>query len=90
MDVLEKRYADARSEWNQLENSDVPILFVGAATCGRAAGADRILAALREEIAARKSDAKLVEVGCLGPCYLEPLVYVNKPGSARIYYGNVT
>lgn len=90
MDVLEKRYTDARSEWNQLENSDVPILFVGAATCGRAAGADRILAVLREEIAARKSDAKLVEVGCLGPCYLEPLVYVHKPGSARICYGNVT
>lgn len=89
MNVFEYNYADALTEWNQIENSDVPVFFVGAATCGRAAGADQVLTTLRGEIKRQGINAKVIEVGCLGPCYLEPLVIVHKPGAPRICYGNV-
>lgn len=89
MNAFEKKYAEAVTEWNQIENSDVPVFFVGAATCGRAAGAGEVLNTLRKAIEQRGIDVKVIEVGCLGPCYLEPLVIVHKPGAARICYGNV-
>ena len=89
MHPLEQRYSEALAEWQQLENSDCPVFFVGAATCGRAAGAADVLQSLKEEIARRDIVARVVEVGCLGPCFLEPLVIVHKPGLPRVCYGNV-
>lgn len=89
MNVLEQLYTDAKAEWDRLEHSDVPVFFVGAATCGRAAGAGEVLKTLRDEIDKNSIKAQVIEVGCLGPCYLEPLVIVHKPGAPRICYGNV-
>ncbi len=89
MNALEQQYTAAKAEWNRLEHSESPVFFVGAATCGRAAGAGEVLSALRAEIARRHMEAQVIEVGCLGPCYLEPLVIVHKPGAPRICYGNV-
>jgi NADH-quinone oxidoreductase subunit F len=34
-------------------------------------------------------DAEIIEVGCLGPCYAEPLVNIIKPGGPNILYRNV-
>ncbi|HOH28822.1 MAG TPA: NADH-quinone oxidoreductase subunit F, partial [Candidatus Hydrogenedentes bacterium] len=89
MNVLEQQYKEATAEWDRIEHSAVPVFFVGAATCGRAAGAGEVLQALRDEIAKVNIQAQVIEVGCLGPCYLEPLVIVHKPGAPRICYGNV-
>jgi NADH-quinone oxidoreductase subunit F len=89
MKFLEQHYTEAIAEWRELDQSGRPLFFVGAATCGRAAGAGDVLQCLEEELAALKLDAKVIEVGCLGPCYLEPLVIVHKPGAPRICYGNV-
>lgn len=89
MNPLEERYQEAASEWRQLEESDSPVFLVGAATCGRAAGAADVLQALEEVIAEKGVKAQVIEVGCLGPCFLEPLVIVQKPGMARVCYGNV-
>ena len=33
--------------------------------------------------------AKVMEVGCIGPCYLEPLVDIKMPGQQRVSYNNV-
>ena len=30
------------------------------------------------------------QVGCIGPCYLEPLVDIQMPGQPRVSYSNVT
>jgi NADH:ubiquinone oxidoreductase subunit F (NADH-binding)/NAD-dependent dihydropyrimidine dehydrogenase PreA subunit/(2Fe-2S) ferredoxin len=30
-----------------------------------------------------------MQVGCIGPCYLEPLVDIKMPGQPRVSYGNV-
>lgn len=82
-------YARAQAEWAALESSPAPVFFVGAATCGVAAGAGEVIEALDGEIAKRGVDAKVVKVGCLGPCSLEPLVIVHKPGKPRVCYGPV-
>ena len=64
---------------------------VGMATCGIAAGSTPVLAALQQEIAARKlTDVKLAQVGCMGLCKLEPLVEVMRPGQPKITYTRVT
>jgi NADH-quinone oxidoreductase subunit F len=86
---LEQAYVAARERWQALETSSVPVFFVGAATCGRAAGAGETLECLRTEIQAGNLQAQVVETGCLGPCSLEPLVIVHKPGAPRICFGNV-
>ena len=55
MNGLQQAYAAARERWQALETSRVPIFFVGAATCGRAAGAGETLDRLRAEIRARNA-----------------------------------
>ena len=87
--TLHDAYAAARARWEALDTSPVPVFFVGTATCGRAAGAGDTLAFLRAEIEAGRLTAEVVETGCLGPCSLEPLVIVQKPGAPRICYGRV-
>ncbi|MHC4540427.1 MAG: NADH-ubiquinone oxidoreductase-F iron-sulfur binding region domain-containing protein [Planctomycetota bacterium] len=89
MTSLQQVCTKARVQWDKLQDSEVPVFFVGAATCGRAAGATELLQALRGHIEQNKLDVLVVEVGCLGPCSFEPLVIVHKSGSPRICYGNV-
>jgi len=89
MTSLQQYYSKAQAQWSKLEDSKVPVFFVGAATCGRAAGAAEVLEHLRKRIKAKKLNAKVIEVGCFGPCSFEPLVIVHKPGAPRICYGNV-
>jgi NADH-quinone oxidoreductase subunit F len=66
-----------------------PIIMVGAATCGRAAGALDVIKAFREEIEKRKIDCPVIEVGCMGHCYAEPIAVIYKPGYPAIAYGHV-
>ena len=47
-----------------------------------------VIAALREALQSQGLDARLSEVGCLGLCYAEPLLDVQLPGGARVFYGN--
>ena len=89
MRSLTKIYSKATDEWEALQTSSVPVLYVGAATCGRAAGAGDVIARVQAEIWDKDIDAKLVQVGCLGLCCFEPLVVVQKPGSPQVCYGNV-
>ena len=67
-----------------------PVITIGTATCGRAAGALDVLNAIRDELATRKIDAHVIEVGCMGHCYAEPLVVIEKPGNPSMAYGYVT
>ncbi len=79
----------AESHWQELFEGDKPVIIVGAATCGRAAGAVEVLQAIRDELRRQKVDYPIVEVGCLGHCYAEPLVIISKPGYPPICYGHV-
>ena len=78
----------AESHWRKLRNNR-PVIMVGAATCGRAAGALEVLQALKNEVKKRKLDCPVIEVGCMGHCYAEPLVIISKPGYPPICYGYV-
>src|SRR5512139_1926789 len=89
MTSLDQAYATARERWQALEHSPEPVFFVGAATCGRAAGAVETLDCLRTEIQAGNLDAQIIETGCMGPCSLEPLMVVHKPGAPRVCFGKV-
>ncbi len=80
----------AVAEWQALESSDKPIIFVGAATCGRAAGAGAVMEAINSALAQHGLEARVFPVGCIGLCYAEPIVALAKPGKPRIVYGNLT
>ena len=65
-------------------------VIVGMGTCGIAAGAREVMAALMDEIAKRKlQDVHVEQTGCIGMCEKEVLVDVVRPGEDRITYGKV-
>ncbi len=75
---------------NEAERKDdLPVIQVGTATCGRAAGALETLDAIREELEAQGIPGRVEEVGCNGHCYAEPLVTIRKQGWPPILYGSV-
>jgi NADH-quinone oxidoreductase subunit F len=82
---------EALLEWNALtEDNDVPVIYVGTASCGQAAGAMDVLETIQETLAELQVQARIVQVGCIGPCYLEPLMDIALPGNPRVCYANVT
>lgn len=90
MNKLKKKITVAKQRWEALQNNTEPIIYVGAASCGRAAGATQLLAQIDRFLNETNTSAKVVQVGCIGPCYLEPLVDIQMPGQPRISYSNVT
>lgn len=87
---LPTRRKAALEEWRNLENSPLPVIYFGMASCGRAAGALEVRKAVEEALAENFLSARLVDVGCIGPCYLEPLMDIAMPGWARISYSQMT
>ncbi len=82
---------DASRKWDALtENSPIPVIYLGTASCGRAAGAMSVLETIQETLSQLNLPAKIVQVGCIGPCYLEPLMDIALPDSPRVSYANVT
>jgi NADH-quinone oxidoreductase subunit F len=80
----------ARAKWEALVNGDKPRIHIGAATCGRSSGALNVAECIRTALKENKMDASIIEVGCIGCCYAEPLVDIAKRGRPRICYSNVT
>ncbi len=77
----------AKTSWNSLHNQKKPVIFAGAASCGRAAGILPVIDKLKE--LSQKIPLDIVEVGCIGPCYLEPIIGIQKKGEPTILYANV-
>jgi NADH-quinone oxidoreductase subunit F len=90
MNNLTKRIESAKEKWEALQKNEEPIIYVGAASCGRAAGAVQLLAQTDRWLKENELAAKIVQVGCIGPCYLEPLVDIQMPGQPRVSYNNVS
>jgi NADH-quinone oxidoreductase subunit F len=78
----------AQAQWKDLQR-DTHVL-VGTATCGRAAGALDVIDAFKIELARRSIVAPIIQVGCMGLCYAEPLVIISKPESLRVVFHNIT
>jgi len=87
--TFEEMKKQAELGWEELFNSNKPVIVVGAATCGRAAGAMEVVQALRNELKRQNLDCPVIEVGCMGHCYAEPTVIISKPGFPPICYGHV-
>ncbi|MFC1632140.1 FAD-dependent oxidoreductase [Candidatus Omnitrophota bacterium] len=87
---LDKLRDQASKEWRGLQNSRKPLITIGAATCGRSAGALDVLRVFKRELNKRKINFNIIESGCIGLCFAEPIVCIKKPHQPEIFYGNVT
>ena len=65
-------------------------IIVGMASCGIAAGAADVYAALEKKIAEEKLPIQLEKTGCIGACYREPLMEIQMEGFPTVIYGDVT
>jgi NADH-quinone oxidoreductase subunit F len=83
-------YEQARQEWEALYHGNTPVILIGTATCGRAAGAMAVVDAFKKELTKQGIEAPVIEVGCIGLCSLEPLVTIIKPDSFTVCYHRVT
>ncbi len=86
---FEARRRAAAEAWAAERSGEPPLVLVGSAMCGRSAGALETLAAIREEIGRQGLPARVVEVGCMGHCYGEPLVVVYSAGWDPVCYHHV-
>lgn len=79
----------AIKEWESLEQSEIPVIRIGAATSDRAAGALDVIEAFEKELARLNVKAKILLTGSVGFGNYEPLVIISKPDYPRICYNNV-
>jgi NADH-quinone oxidoreductase subunit F len=89
MNSFDKERKSAQKQWDLLKASKIPVIYLGTASCGRAAGAMEVLESVQKTLKENQLKAKIVQVGCIGPCYLEPLMDITLPGRPRISYANV-
>ena len=81
---------EAAADWKALNGDHTrPVIYLGTASCGRAAGALDVLAEIEKTLADLGKEATIVQVGCIGPCYLEPLMDIALPGGPRVSYSQV-
>ncbi len=85
--IYEKLREEARQQDQSRDNK--PLVMVGTATCGLAAGAMQVKEDFIREIKNKELDAEVIEVGCIGHCYAEPLAIIAKPGFPPVCYGNL-
>lgn len=67
-----------------------PRIAVGLATCGIAAGGDKVFEALQDSLQRKGLDAYLTKVGCIGYCKEEPLVNISLPGKPLLLLHRVS
>ena len=79
----------AIAQWEATQNSPRLRILIGMGTCGIAAGAGDILETLNHELEKTEIQTEIIQVGCIGLCYAEPLIEVLKPGMPGIFYGHL-
>ncbi len=89
-EALEKLTGEAQERLKSLRHPSGPLIHIGMATCGIAAGALETKRGFEEALAEEGVSAAIHLVGCRGHCYAEPLVLVENPGFPPILYYKVT
>jgi NADH:ubiquinone oxidoreductase subunit F (NADH-binding)/Pyruvate/2-oxoacid:ferredoxin oxidoreductase delta subunit/(2Fe-2S) ferredoxin len=79
----------AVNRWEALRNWDGIVIFMGAASCGRAAGIESITSSAKKYLEEEGLEAEIVEVGCIGMCCYEPMIYIQKDRKPPVCYGNL-
>ncbi len=87
--VLPKQVADKVALLRR-EKTELPVIYVGAGTCGLVAGAAETLKMVKNYLDDHHLKAEVVETGCIGLCSAEPLLDVQLPGKTRISFKNIT
>lgn len=92
MEILQKQRENAKKIWEDFSSGKKARVMVGAATCGRAAGALDVINAFKSELKAQglENDVDVVETACIGLCYAEPLVEVRRAGEPSVLYSRVS
>lgn len=92
MEILQKQRENAKKIWEDFSSRKKARVMVGAATCGRAAGALDVISAFKSELKAQglENDVDVVETACIGLCYAEPLVEVRRAGEPSVLYSRVS
>jgi len=80
----------AKQEYGSLYKMDDPLILIGSATCGNSAGASALQPVIKETLREHEINAQIMEVGCIGLCYAEPIITIFKKGKPGIFYGYVT
>lgn len=80
----------SKEEYHNLIHDETPVILIGAATCGNSAGAQTIKTVIEEELQKTQDECRIIEVGCIGLCYAEPIITVIKKGNPAIFYCKVT
>ena len=89
LEDLRKIKAESQKNTEARKNNDTQII-IGMGTCGIAAGAREVMAAVLEELAKRNlHDVAVLQTGCIGMCQNEPLLDIVRPGEDRVTYGPV-
>jgi NADH-quinone oxidoreductase subunit F len=95
-DTINQQFKKIREEAlnraDALSKNKVPVISIGKATCGIAAGALDTQRALEEVLEKEAIEARIKSVGCIGHCYAEPVVIIDHPesGFPPVLYHQVT
>ncbi|KNZ41194.1 NADH-quinone oxidoreductase subunit NuoF [Acetobacterium bakii] len=65
-------------------------IVIGEGSCGIAAGANKVQHAFEEIFAIKGLDIPIDKTGCIGTCYLEPIVDVFDDEGIKVTFVNVT
>lgn len=72
-------------------DKDITEILIGMATCGIAAGARETFNEFLVVLEAKNlKNVRLVSVGCLGQCSMEPTIQISSPGREPLVYGKIT
>ena len=63
MNRLYDKIEEAQKSWDRLKNSAIPVIYLGTASCGRAAGAMEVLESIRTTLEANRLEARNTSSG---------------------------
>ncbi len=91
MEKLKQLRDSAKKVWKEFCDGGKTRILVGAATCGRAAGALAVMESLKKECEAAgiADKVEICETACIGLCYAEPLVEIKSAGCPSVLYSKV-
>lgn len=87
MTNLQKSRSTIEEQYKAKQNR--PRIVVGLGTCGIAAGGNKVMAAIKNEVASRGLDVDVDFTSCIGMCFAEPAVEIGLPGQASVVYGGI-
>lgn len=85
-----KKIREQQQKIHEPEKLEQVNVIIGMGTCGIAAGARNVLAAVKDAVAEHGLQVNIIETGCIGMCEYEPLLDIQLVPEERITYGQVT